>query len=87
MDFNFFDWIKNGVKWSVLKGVDEAVQELGTPPSNEEASKSKILSFLQNDDSKRLPSTNTASVHRRLGSASSAPAKKLGRSIADIPSE
>ncbi|MDR1382444.1 MAG: hypothetical protein LBJ67_01150 [Planctomycetaceae bacterium] len=88
MDFNFFDWIKNGVKWSVLRGVDEAVQELGTPPSDEESSKDKIFSFLQGNESQKLMSTNTTPARRRLGSgSSSASTRKLGRSIAEIPSE
>jgi hypothetical protein len=87
MDFNFFDWIKNGVKWSVLHGVEEAVQELGTPPSDEESPKGKILSFLQNEEPQKLTSTNAAPVRRRLGGSSSAPARKLGRSLAEIPSE
>lgn len=31
MDFNFFNWIRDGVKKSVLLGVSDAVDEIGVP--------------------------------------------------------
>ena len=31
MDFNLFNWIRDGVKKSVLLGVSDAVDEIGVP--------------------------------------------------------
>ncbi len=82
MNFNFFDWIRDGVKRSVLLGVSEAVEQMGMP-QDEEASRSKILHFLQTEDSALLE----APARRRLansGASGAGSSRKLGRSIADI---
>jgi hypothetical protein len=84
MNFNFFDWIRDGVKRSVLMGVSDAVEQMGAPP-DEDASKDKILAFLQSDETKKVAGTN---ARRRLaGGGGNAPVRKLGRSIADIHQE
>ncbi len=78
MNFNFFDWIRDGVKRSVLLGVSDAVDQMGMP-QDEESSKSKILGFLQQEEG--------ATVQRRRLSAPASgggSSRKLGRSIADI---
>ncbi|HAN99383.1 MAG TPA: hypothetical protein DCQ98_19065 [Planctomycetaceae bacterium] len=31
MDFNLFQWIRDGVKQSVLQGVSDAIRQIGTP--------------------------------------------------------
>jgi len=76
MNFNFFDWIRLGVKDSVLLGVTDAVNTMGLPP--EEASRDKILSFLQEETQstqrRRLPSPSASTTGQR----------KLGRSINDV---
>lgn len=82
MNFNFFDWIRDGVKRSVLMGVSDAVDQMGMPPE-EEATKDKILSFLQSDETKKTSGPNS---RRRLAGSSSSP-RKLGRSIAEIHQE
>jgi len=84
MDFNFFNWIRDGVKRSVLMGVTDAVETMGMPPE-EEASKDRILSFLQSDEPKKIAA---APASRRLtgGSSASSP-KKLGRSLGEIHQE
>lgn len=33
MDFNFFQWIREGVRQSVLLGVSDAMGQIGTPDS------------------------------------------------------
>lgn len=83
MNFNFFDWIRDGVKKSVLLGVSDAVEQIGMPHEEEEA-RTKILGFLQGDETNRL---TAASPKKRLTGSSSASSRKLGRSIADIHSE
>ena len=79
MDFNFFEWIREGVKRSVLLGVSDAVETMGAPHDPEQ-SRDKIMSFLQEENS---DSTGTSSRKRVAGSASGGQ-RKLGRSIADI---
>lgn len=34
-DFNFFQWIRDGVRQSVLMGVADAVEQIGSPEDNE----------------------------------------------------
>jgi len=76
MSFNFFDWVRNGVKDSVLLGVNDAVNTMGMPP--EESNKDKILGFLKNN-------TDSESGVRRISNGStSSGGKKLGRSLTDI---
>ncbi|MDR2754813.1 MAG: hypothetical protein LBC20_03820 [Planctomycetaceae bacterium] len=79
MNFNFFEWVREGVKRSVLLGVSDAVSTMGMP-HEEESSKDKILSFLQDS------SPTTPIQQRRIssGSPTAASQRKLGRSISDI---
>jgi len=76
MSFNFFDWVRNGVKDSVLLGVSDAVNTMGMPP--EESSKDKILGFLKNNAENEVP------VRRITGGTASTGTRKLGRSLNDI---
>ena len=80
MNFNFFDWIRDGVKRSVLMGVTDAVETMGMP-ADEESTKDKILSFLQSDEPEKLAASP---ARRRLPGTSGGPPRKLGRSIAEI---
>jgi len=82
MNFNFFDWIRDGVMRSVLYGVDDAVKVMGVPPENTDTARSKIFHFLQaeegNFDSqepKRIANSGTSQAGK---------GRKLGRTIADI---
>jgi len=77
MSFNFFDWVRDGVKNSVLHGVNDAVNAMGMPP--EESSKDKILGYLTKNGV-----DSDAPVRRIAGSGGSAGTKKLGRSLSDI---
>ena len=74
MDFNFFEWIREGVKRSVLLGVSDAVETMGAPHDPESASE-KIMSFLRDE------SGETKTTRRRVASTTT---KKLGRSISEI---
>lgn len=70
MNFNFFDWIREGVRRSVLLGVSDAVETIGTPHDDDEA-KEKLLSHFQEETPSR----------RRAGGT---PRRKLGRSLKQI---
>lgn len=39
MDFNFFQWIREGVRRSVLLGVSDAINEIGAPHEDDEVAK------------------------------------------------
>ena len=76
--FNFFSWIREGVKQSVLLGVADAIEDLGAPPENDEATQ-QVMRFLKSsDDSKTLPAPSGG---RRSSN------KRLGRSLKDVASE
>lgn len=45
-DFNFFQWIRDGVRQSVLMGVADAVEQIGSPEDNE--LKREVLTALEN---------------------------------------
>ena len=76
MSFNFFDWVRDGVKNSVLHGVNDAVNAMGMPP--EESSKDKILGYLTKNADCDAPIRRIASGSTTNGT------KKLGRSLSDI---
>jgi hypothetical protein len=78
MNFNFFEWVRDGVKRSVLLGVSDAVETMGMP-HDEESSKDKILSFLQDNSHTHTPQRRMANSSAGVPSQ-----RKLGRSISDI---
>ncbi len=74
MNVNLFQWIREGVRQSVMLGVADAVDQIGTPPSNDNLS-ARLGEYL------RSPSP-TASP--RLPSGGSGARKRLGRSLKDL---
>ena len=77
MDFNFFEWIREGVKRSVLLGVSDAVETMGAP-HDPETSRDKIMNFFSDETAEA-----ESKPKRRVSSATSSP-RKLGRSISEI---
>ncbi len=73
VNFNFFNWLRDGVKQSVLMGVSDAVHHLGTPREGDDVQQ-RLTAFLQDQ--------GTVAVAPRLTDAS--PRKKLGRTLQDI---
>jgi len=71
--FNFFTWIREGVKQSVLMGVSDAVQHLGTPREGDDVQQ-RLTAFLQDHGS--------AATAPRLTDGSTR--RKLGRTLQDI---
>ena len=80
MNFNFFDWIQEGVKRSVLGGVSDAVKILGLPP-DEETFRSTVPHFLQPEEN-CLEATTPRRITSSGGTGKGKPV--LGRGIADI---
>jgi hypothetical protein len=80
MNFNFFEWIREGVKQSVLMGVSDAVKTMGTP-HDEKIAKESILGFLQTN---AIEDNTKRRVTSAITTTSTTGSKKLGRSITEI---
>ena len=72
MSFNLFDWIRDGVRQSVLLGVSDAIDTIGTPDGGGEI-KPELAAMLGGPASPTSPK-------RRSGS----PRKRLGKSLSEI---
>ena len=74
----FFDFIRFGVRASVMSGLADAVESMGTPPNEE--SKEKILNFLRDE-------SQVAATPKRVTTGtgtSSGGRRSLGRSMTEI---
>ncbi|RMF41423.1 MAG: hypothetical protein D6753_09635 [Planctomycetota bacterium] len=83
-NFNFFQWIREGVRQSVLMGVSDAVEQLGAAPEIDSAHPA-LANLL-----KTSPALGSQATGGRLGNtaAKKAPAKKrLGKSLKEITAE
>ena len=70
MSFNLFDWIREGVKRSVIQGVSEALESIGHPPGD--------------DGSARLAHLLSPLEGSTTALSSSIKSKRLGRSLRDV---
>lgn len=79
MSVNFFSWIRDGVRQSVLLGVSDAIEHLGTPAAESDLHPS-VVAFMKGSSSSgevsRLPSNPT---HKNAGQR-----KRLGRSLKEL---
>lgn len=75
---NFFTWIRDGVRQSVLLGVSDAVEQLGTPASSDEIHPS-VAGIL----SPTMSNSGSNATQRNVGGAS-AGRKRLGRSLKEM---
>jgi hypothetical protein len=75
VNFNLFLWIREGVKQSVLLGVSDAIEAIGTPDNSDDISP-RLLEFMKQG--------NTASSTKAVGATSQR--KRLGRSLKDLES-
>ena len=75
---NFFSWIRDGVRQSVLLGVSDAVEQLGTPASSDEIHPSVAGLFSS-------PASQPVKGNLPVASGgSSSERKRLGRSLKDM---
>ena len=75
---NFFGWIRDGVRQSVLMGVSDAVEQLGTPATVNNLHPS-VAGFLKVDSSdKETPKLMNAPA------SNSKTRKRLGKSLKDF---
>ncbi|UUO06265.1 hypothetical protein M4951_23285 [Blastopirellula sp. J2-11] len=78
-NFNFFQWMRDGVKQAVLLGVNDAVEQIGMPVEQEKG-KSDFLGLMGDVG-------ETAAARKSLGSTATSAGprtKRLGRSLKDI---
>jgi hypothetical protein len=73
MQFNLFLWIREGVKQSVLLGVSDAIEAIGTPDNSEDISP-RLLEFMRHDSGN--PATSQVAGEARR--------KRLGKSLKDL---
>jgi len=69
--FNFFGWLREGVRQSVLMGVSDAVEHLGTPREGDDVQQ-RLTAFLQAPGASSAP---RIADHSR---------RKLGRTLQEI---
>jgi hypothetical protein len=72
MQFNLFDWIREGVKRSVILGVHDAVEAIGSPADDDARQRLATL----------LPPVEGATAGPAL--AAGTKRKRLGRSLRDF---
>jgi hypothetical protein len=73
MQLNVFAWIREGVKRSVLLGVSDAVEEIGTPEGDDGSLKQRLTQLL-------LPAVIPVSGSPALIGKR----KRLGKSLRDV---
>lgn len=75
MEFNLFTWIREGVRQSVLMGVTDAIENIGTPVGAEDVTPHlKAMIAPRNQEGLPGRTVNEAAPQR----------KRLGRSLKDI---
>jgi hypothetical protein len=78
---NLFTWIRDGVRQSVLLGVSDAIEHLGTPANADELHPS-VAGFLQVDN--RPTHTASPRLTNTGGSVQAKNRKRLGKSLKEI---
>ena len=77
MNVNFFEWLRDGVRQSVLLGVSDAIEQIGTPADSDDLHPN-VAAMLQGDVPK-TKATKKAGGRKRLGKSlkdmEAAPAK------------
>ena len=76
---NFFGWIRDGVKQSVLLGVSDAIETIGTP-DDVKGMHPNVAALLRGQPTDSTSSTGIS----RIGGQGTASKKRLGKSLRDI---
>lgn len=77
MNVNFFEWLRDGVRQSVLLGVSDAIEQIGTPADCDELHPN-VAALLVADSDVGKPT--------RGGKATTGAKKRLGKSLKDMNS-
>ncbi len=77
MNVNFFEWLRDGVRQSVLLGVSDAIEQIGSPADSEDLHPN-VAALLQGEGAgkatKRVGANNGGGGNR----------KRLGRTLKDL---
>lgn len=65
MNVNFFEWLRDGVRQSVLLGVSDAIEQIGTPADSDELHPNVAALFA--NDAPKSKASNTGGGRKRLG--------------------
>ncbi len=76
MNMNFFQWLRDGVRQSVILGVSDAVEQIGVPETEEEVQPA-LAALLTNETPTKAP---------RKTATTAASRKRLGKSLKDMNS-
>ncbi|NLX97515.1 MAG: hypothetical protein GXY83_15210 [Rhodopirellula sp.] len=80
MGFNFFAWLREGVRQAVLLGVSDAVQNIGTPREDDQVGH-RLMEMLQQGG----PATAPHKLAQNSGSPGAGQKRrKLGRTLEEI---
>jgi len=74
MQFNLFSWVREGVRRSVVMGVADAIDQIGTPPNSKEL-QTNLQHFLKDLD------TPLETVGHKSPTGGR---KRLGRSLKEL---
>lgn len=77
MNMNFFQWLRDGVRQSVVLGVSDAVEQIGIPESDQEVNPGLAAVLGIEGETKPKPRGG-----RRTGTAASR--KRLGKTLKDM---
>ena len=73
MNVNFFEWIRDGVRQSVLLGVSDAIEQIGAPTDSDDLHPN-VAAMLQGDGAPKKKQTKSGSNNR----------KRLGKSLKEM---
>jgi len=84
-NINFFGWIREGVKQSVLLGVSDAIETIGTPddPHTLHPQVAALLATNGKSSDGHGSTVQSPRIHSEAGSATTQK-RRLGRSLKDI---
>jgi hypothetical protein len=83
VNFNFFAWIREGVRQSILLGVSDAIENIGAP-DNANDLHPQLREFLHGDGARGDGSSRAIEGQGGSGNGGSANRKRLGRRLKDL---
>ena len=81
-NFNFFQWVRDGVRQSVLLGVSDAIETIGSP--DDPAELHPAVAALMGDNSASRASRRRIKDETVGATAAGPGRKRLGRSLKDL---
>jgi hypothetical protein len=80
---NFFGWIRDGVKQSVLLGLSDAIETIGTP-ADTSAMHPHVAALMKHSKTDASPATAPIGLPSTATTTVQKSKKRLGRSLRDI---